>query len=336
MSRSLLSILISIICVCTAKAQDVISFELIMPDTIVSGSLYNRIECLDELSGKPNFGYIQMSALSSYKPIVDQVPIQTQLDTLMQRITDETAQKQTLLLQLRILDFNQDNNNVSCRLRFSLYIIKADHYSYLNTLDTTITAKPKEILNEASYAITDYILANLKYMPEKDDFYTIHKIHEIEWNEKENTPVYKAETYKDGIYFSFKSFASQQPDEEKMQVKIKDESIKSVEVMNKEKDKWEKIKSESIFAIIVGGKPYVVDDKKYYPVYKEHNNLMFVAEKPVGSVISPANGGFSISTGSYGTGIGGGVAIRIGSRPKEKVTYMIDHLNGTFLFVEKE
>lgn len=335
MKKPTLTIILCIIHLINMQAQKVSPFELIMPDTVVEKSLYNKIECLDELSDRPGFGYITTTIFSARSLVVDQVPIQIQLDTLMRRITDETAQNNTILLQLRDLDFAKgDPDRLICHIRLNLYEKLDSGYGFINRLDTTVANKPKEIINEASFAITDFIIQNLKNEPLAGLPYSLDDIHHVDLVEKENIPFYRDTDYKDGIYYTYSSLANQKPDVEKMQVKIKSNVLKDIEIFDAGKGTWIKTKPDNIYSVVVNGKIYAEFDKNYYPVYKNGDNFMFVVEKSAGSLVIPT-GDVSISKSGYGTAVGGGIGIAIGPKPKEKIIYMIDHINGSFIFTGK-
>lgn len=314
------------------SAQKIAKFELIMPDTIIENSLYNRIECLNELCDRHDFGFIIKSILGTKTPIVSEVPISVQLDTLIERVTDATAGDKTLFLQLRDINFsNIGAGKCLCHIRFNLYEKDDTIYKFINMLDTTVYNNTNNIINETSYSITDFIIQNLNNEPVKGLPYSFNDLLDIDIIEKENTPLYQHSDYKNGVYYSFHSFANQQPDITKMQVITKKDVIKNIEIFDETKGKWVKVKSDNIYAVIINNKIYVVDDKKYYPVYSNENNLMFVALKSSGSFILPS-GGLTFSAGRNGNSLGGGISFTLGSKSKDKVLYMIDHINGSFIF----
>lgn len=329
-------ILINLLCICNISiyAQQTVDFELIMPAGIVDNSRYNRIQLMDELEGREDLGYVLNS--SRYKAVIDQVPLAIQLDTLMQRITDATAGNSTLLLQLRDLNFAVDgNDHAFCHIRINLYEEDDSGYRFISIIDTTAITKHKEILNEASYIITSFITDNLTSEPLAGAPYTLDEIRNITSFEKSETPLYTRYAYEDGIYPDFYSFVNQQPQKYQMQHKVKNDELKEIKILNTETNKWVKVKPQEVYAVAVDGKAYVSEDKKFYRIYRDGEDFKFIAEKSAGHSIHPT-GGVSISTGNYGTGFGGGIGIVIGPKKKERIEYMIDHLNGDFIYVGRK
>lgn len=328
--KRIILILISVLSAYQIHGQTV-NFELVMPEDVVKNSLYNSIECINEMQAHQNLGRINYP--SKIEIVVERTSIQTQLNTLMQHITDQTAGSRTLVLHIRDLFFGEGGDkNTLCHIRMNLYEKDDADYRLIGITDQLLSDNPKQIMTEASHTITSFIADNLTKEPMEGAPYTLDEVKNITSVEKAETPLYTTATFKDGIYLTYLSFADQQPEVQEIQAKVKDNILKEVKILNAETNKWEKVKPESVYAIVADGNAYISKDKKYYRIYRDMDDLKFVAEESAGHSVRPM-GSFGVSTGNRGTGFGGGIGIVIGPKKKDKVTYMIDHLNGDFIFV---
>lgn len=331
--KKIILILISVLSAYQIQGQTV-NFELVIPEDVVKNSLYNSVECINDMETNSNLGQISYS--SKINIVTEHIPIQTQLSTLIQHITDQTAGNRILLLHIRDLFFGESgDNNTVCHIRMNLYEKDGTDYKLIGITDQLLSNKPKQIMTEASQAITSFIADNLTKEPMEGAPYSLDEVQNISSVEKSETPLYTTAAYKDGIYTTYLSFADQQPESHEIQAKLKDGDIlKEVKILNTVTNKWEKVKPENIYAVVTDGKAYVSKDKKYYRIYRDMDDLKFVAEESAGHSVRPM-GSVGVSTGNRGTGFGGGIGIVIGPKKKDKVTYMIDHLNGDFLFVKR-
>jgi len=281
----------------------------------------------------PNLGQIDYPSKSEL--VIERTPIQAQLNTLIRDITDQTAQDRTLLLHIRDLYFGKgEGKNVLCHIRMNLYEKDNDGYRFIAIMDQLLSDTPGNILRDASNTVTDFIANNLTNEPKEGAPYSLDEVRNISTLEKADTPLYATTAYKEGIYTTFISFADQQPENGEIQVKVKNNTLKEVKILNAETNKWEKVKPENVYAVVADGEAYISKNKKYYRIYKDMDDLKFVAEESAGHSVHPM-GNFGVSTGNRGTGFGGGIGIVIGPKRKDMVTYMIDHLNGDFIFVKK-
>jgi hypothetical protein len=330
--KKTISLLILALCTYQIYAQTA-SFELLIPDNIVSNSLYRSIECIDETEAYPNLGNLNYPA--KIEKVIEKSSLQSQLESLMEHITDETAQDRTLLLHIRELYFSEyEDKQTLCHIRMNLYEDTESGYMFIESIDEKLVSTAPKIMAEASYIIVSFIADNLLSEPKIGTPYTREEVENIATIEKADTPLYSVSVYEDGIYPSFISFAEQQPDRYEIQHKLKDGILKEVKIYNTGNNKWEKVKPQEVYAVVIDGQAYISKGKNFYLAYKKSNNIMFVAEESAGYNFSPS-GTVGISAGSRHSGFGGGFGVVIGRKPKEKVTYMIDHLNGDFIFVGK-
>lgn len=298
-----------------------IPFRLVIPETlpVVSESLYNQIELIDD-----------RNTMDADFISIDGVSFSSQLNSFVRRITDKTAKNNTLFLQLRNLTLKQEKNDKeSIHLRMSLYEKVNDSYFYINTFDSKIPImSPNEYLNIVSKKITDFITENLTQNYTDNRAYSIDDIYNISFLEKENLKVYNTHTFADGIYINYKKFADQTPEDRPIIPKFKNDELKEVKIYTKD-NKQKKIYPERIYAVVVDGRPYLSYKKKFVALNKVDDNFCFEAEVNRNRTgIAPS---FSIGIGSGGYR-GGGFGIGIMTHTqKEKITYIIDHLNGDII-----
>lgn len=315
------------------------AFNLVMPENVVENSLYNNIEFLDSRLYKEDLGYVQTGMLNNYAYLVDQIPFAHQFDSLINSITNETAQHKTLLLQLRNLNFSEITKAMSetgyCHVRMSLYEKEYPDYYLIATLDTLLTVKAMDVtgklIKSSSGIITTFISDNLVSKRTDEAPFLLADIHNIDFFEKNNMKLYSADTYIDGIYPDFASFANQTPIADELTPKFdSSNNLKEIKKLN-EQNKLKKLNPKDFYAVVVDGQPYITSNKSYIPVYKVKDEFKFLND-----------GNIRIDMGAYvGAGIAAGIVggllgvaiIPVPSNQPEKVEMTIDHLNGHFIIL---
>lgn len=311
-------------------------FELQIPPLKVVESNYNRITYIDSRVNKRDFGFIYTTVWNKYTPIQENTPLAIQLQSLIKDVTEESAKDQTILFQLRDLSFSdgvKSDTPAYCHIRINLYQeykAATTEYYYINRLDTLIASKKSNtILDEASAAITSFVMENLTTLP-LDEVYTLDEVSNIDNIEKANLKVYQTDVYVDGVYPDYHSFANQTPLTAEMTCKTKDKELKEVKVKDATGEKWVKVKPQDVYAVVAEGVPYIAAGKKYCILYKNGMDFEFRTDESKGMRVMP-NVSFEVGGGSGGGFVGGGIGIVFGSSPKEKITMIIDHLTGDFI-----
>lgn len=324
MKRNIITLVICIGCALNIMAQQRERFSLDIPATypIVTNSLYKTISFMDNRLNKTRNQYIVNPELFS-----------RQLSSFVDQATDHTAQSRTLLFQLRDLSFEASDNKGFSHIRASLYEVSNSQYYVIGTLDTEVQVQNNKnmadrLQREVSAAIISFVGKSLDQNVIDNTPYTLDDIRHIDSVEKESSQLYKNDTYRDGIYYSFESFRAQQPTVTKMEVRFKKNKLSEIKLVDQSTNKSKKLEPASIYAIVLDGQAYITFDNKYYPLYLDNGNLLFDTEHNSSNIgFAPS---FSVGIGSGGYR-GGGIGLGVFTRTKkETATYMIDHLNGRF------
>lgn len=313
-------LLIFVLCLFNSTSAQNIAFRLVIPEApIISNSLYNQIESIDDRNqNDPNNMFIDESVFTD------------ELNHMIQRITDRTAKNGILFLQLRNLRIEKQKNKEEAQIRFTLYERINESYFLIGTLNTSINIESTELRSEIiSNTIIDFISGSLTKNYTDNRSFSPEDIHHIAFFEKEHLKAYNTESFADGIYATYKEFMNQTPDSREITPKFKNDELKEIKIKNPNNNKLRKIPAEQIFAVVIDGQPYLSYKKKFVTLRKENDEFCFEAEISRNRTgIAPS---FSIGIGSGGYR-GGGIGIGILTHSqKEKVTFMIDHLNGNII-----
>ena len=323
----------------TAQNKRTKAFNLTIPENVVENSSYNKVEFLDSRLYKEDLGYVQTGMLNNYAYLVDEIPFALQFDSLLNRITDKSAQDKTLLLQLRNLNFSEITKAMSetgyCHIRISLYEKEYPDYYLVATLDTLLITKAMDVtgrlIKKSSEIITTFVSNNLTGKRTDNVPFLLADIHNIDFFEKNNMKLYSTDTYVNGIYPDFASFINQMPVTGELTSKFdKNNNLKELKRLN-EQSKLKKLNPKDFYAVVLNGQPYITSNKSYIPVYKVKDEFRFLND-----------GNIKIDVGAYvGAGIAagivagllGGIFIPISNNQPEKVEMTIDHLNGHFIIL---
>lgn len=287
--------------------------------TIINDALYTDIEFVDE---RPDVEYDALKINSGY--------FENQLKTMLNSATMNTMSKNgKLLFQLRNLRMEDLPEKGKARVYFraNLYEKKGDDYYLINSFDSRTVLPDKQQYQEAlSSYISDYIINNLKETIIEEEPYTIDDVHNISLIEKQLIPLYSETSLKDGVYKTFKEFANQEPLPYEITPKFKGNELKEIKIPSGKNGKLTKVSSKDVYAVVVGGQPYIATDNGYIYLYKDGDDFFFEDDETTSRTgIAPS---FSIGIGSGGYR-GGGIGIGIVThQQKHKVTFVIDHLNG--------
>lgn len=283
-------------------------------------SKYNRIAYMDSRLNPANFGYL------SDGDVVVNTPIAIQLEAVLAKMISESVGEETLLVQLRKMNFftaKRVKEDIGvCVLRMNLYQKDGNDYYFISKLDTIIESTVKTVSDEGALAMTSFIADNLEREHDSLVPFSLDVIQRIDDFEKDAIPLYVNRTFKDGLYLDYDMFMSQEPDTSKLRVTIKKSELKDVRVIDKS-GKWHKLKPENLYAVVINGTAYIAYDDKYSLVYFDGNDLKFQTTRTT-TVVPP---GISVGVG-VGRGFSGGIGFSFGTKKKEKVIMKIDHLNG--------
>ena len=267
-------------------------FNIPATDQKVSGSHYNEIRLIDARADTIKMGFVQVGMMNTQAEIVFKKPFRDQLSTLMGELTDATAQKNALYLQLRKFSFSEQTGSFSeigtFRFRAGLYRKIDEQFVKLNYLDTVILVKAgavgdvtKPLMQHAGTEIIDFVQQNLLHDGAVSDSYTLTEILNPDSVEKSKIRLYTTTQYTDGLYRSYKAFAAQIPDQG-MTVEEKNNEIKSIRVTDSA-GKQIKVKSKDVYAMVYKGRLYAATSYDFYLLTKNKGDFYFTGKVKAGA-----------------------------------------------------
>ena len=151
------------------------------------------------------------------------------------------------------------------------------------------------------------------------------QLPKIDSIEKNKLPLYTSNTLTDGIYYNFRSFVNQQPDETGISATFdKKGKPQRISYTNKKGQKVE-IESRFIYAFVHEGKPYVSGEFSCYPLEKRGDDFYFT-----GKAVDAKSSDVAMATAFFGI-IGGLMA----SSATSVFEMKIDHLSGGFIRIKE-
>lgn len=317
MKKQISFFILALITFLNVSANDNITFHLVVPDMPkVTNSLYSSVLFLDD---RPAFEFEAVS--------IDKVSFNSQLNSLMRKITDNTSQGGVLFFQLRHLRFDKDKK---AHLRVSLYEKEGEDYYLIKTVDESMPVlKSKESGEIVSKAIAEIISRHLTSAYSDPKPYFLDELQNIAFFEKENLALYNTDTFEEGIYNTFSDFINQTPSERTIFPKFKDNELKEIRIINPLNDKERKVSPAQIYAVVLDGRPFIALEKKFVPLQKIEDDFYFEDESKNSRVgIAPS---FAVGIGSGGYR-GGGIGIGIMTHTQKiKILFRMDHLTGGLL-----
>ncbi len=307
-------------------------FELILPQEKIQNSLYNTINFLDSRYDTTFMGIVQLGAFNKKAKVIPHIPLATQLMTVMNSLTDESAKNGELLFQLRQINFAEITGAVSekgyCYFKADLYAKNNDQYQRISSIDTVILVKSMDVtrslFRNGSKTITSFIGDNLLKKAANPPYYNFNEVVNMDSIEKRNIVVYNIANYADGLYDTYASFKNQTPDAE-IKVEMKNEKIVSVKAPDKN-GKAIKVKPKDIYAIVYNGQAFIATEYGYYPLQKKDDDFLFTGKAKVS-----AKTGDVIAASLFFGIIGGLVA----SGSEAIFEMKIDHSNGGFIHLKE-
>lgn len=308
-------------------------FLLSLPENKTEGSLYSAIGVVDIRKDTSGMGIVQKGAFNKQAKVVAEIPLQQQLSNILAAFNNGNTGNGELLLLLRELYFAEVTKAMSefgyCHFRAVLFAKTAEGYRKLETIDTVAVIRAmdvtKKMFREGSKAITGFISRNLTKQPDTDIVVAQHELTAIDSFEKQQIPVYTATAYTDGLYYTWQSFAQQQPDETGLKVWVdKKDRFKGLSYKNKKGQDVE-IKNQFFYAFVHHGKPYVSGEFTCYPLEKRGDDFYFT-----GKANDAKN--TDVAAASFFFGIMGGL---MASSATSVFEMKIDHLTGGFKRVKE-
>jgi len=303
-------------------------FVLGLPTAVVSHSLYQTIDFLDSRADTSNLGWVQKGVLNAPARVVAEPTLGQQLTNALAALTDSTAGDGRLLLQLRHMQFAELTGAFAekghCYMRVSLYAEQDDRYFSLATLDTVVSVNSMEVTNgllrHTGNTLVDFIAVNLTRQPNTQTNYSRVEVMAMDSIEKRNIPLYTTDTYAEGLYRTYQSFAAQIPD---AQLEVREKAGAETRVMVSDASgKARKVRPKDVYAIVYRGTPYVATSYGYYPLWHEGNDLFFMGKDKV----TAATSNVIVASAFFGI-----VGALVASNADAAFEMKLDHLNGGFI-----
>jgi hypothetical protein len=314
-------------------AQNVAKYEMQIPAANVKGSLYNSLKFIDSRIDTTSLGQVQTGAFNKDTKVVPGKPLAVQFATIFKALTDSSVNNGELLLQLRNFRFAEIAGVIPekgfCFFRAELYARKSDNYQRIISLDTVVMIKSnvdvtKPLLKMGSEAIPAIIAKNLLRVPADEHLYTYNDIVHIDSLEKSAIKLYNTTVYADGVYSTYKSFKDQTPDQ---QLILEGYEVYPDAVKTKDANgKLQKVKSQSIYAIVYRGEPFIASRYAYYPLKKVNNDFIFTGKARVAADAS------EVVAATMLFGVLGSLATANNDATFEM---KIDHRNGGFIRIRE-
>jgi hypothetical protein len=308
-------------------------FQFNFPENLANKSLYNSINVIDSRDDTSSVGVLQRGLLNVQNLQVPEPTIQKQIIDYFKTIIDNDAKEGSLLLNIRSFRFLEVTGAFSekgyCALRAELYSKENEKYFIIDKIDEIITVTgmdvTNEILKKSSKLFSSFIIKNLNSAPAQNVGNNIEEVVKIDSLEKKDLEIYKANSYKDGAYTNFTTFVNQTPTV-RVKAKIKKENLKDVKLISHNDMEFEPNENNT-YAIVFNGIPYIYTNYGFYKLYRKNDDFYFI-----GKAKETAKSGNVIAASILFGAIGGAIA----SSAKSEFEMKIDHLNGSFIRVQKK
>lgn len=309
------------------------SFQLALPENKIDNSLYKKIQVLDIREDTTSLGVMQKGAFNKQVKVVPEIPLSLQFSKLLSALNTDSAADGELLLLLREFRFAEVTKAMSefgyCHFRAVLFAKTTAGYSKLQTIDTVATIRAmdvtKKTMREGSRLISAVIGQNLTKQPVGDIVLAEQQLLSIDSFEKQKLPLYTTSSFTDGLYYSYASFAQQQPDETGVKAWFdKKHRFQGLSYKNKN-DQDVEIKNQFFYAFVLDGKPWISGEFTCYPLEKIGQDFFFT-----GKARDVKNGDVAAATFFFGI-IGGLMASSATSLFEMK----LDHLSGGFMRIRE-
>lgn len=329
MKTGLLLLLMFIVSITAYAQKRSVNFVFQASAEKITNSLYSGIQFLDSRQDSSSMGFVQKGIMNNYHLVTTDIPLQKQIQDMLDRVIDSTAGSRQLLFQLRHFSFSEVAKPLSekgyCYFRAILWVINGDKYQLLSRIDTGIVVQGAEasfkLFDKSNELVVSFLKNNLTLTPEpENNSYSLLEVKNIDILEKRKLPVYRVSVYKDGLYRNYESFKNQIPDLEAI-FEMDDKQIHKVKVIDstgKQKD----IDRKRIYAVVREGIAYIANEYGYYELKKVKSDFFFIGTSKMSYT---AGESFSLW---YHYGLVGLMAAR------EKVgswQFKLDHLNGAFI-----
>jgi hypothetical protein len=301
------------------------NFTLDLLKEKVPNSLYDSIEFIDTRYDTTYFGHVQLGLFNDRAKVIAKESVSTQLNKVLDNMTDSHAGKGKLLFALRRFTFLEVTKATSetgfCYVRATLFAKSNSGYKVINYLDTIVQFRAMDVtqrlLNTGSKLLTEFVRDNLTALPAEERNYSFDETWKLDSIEKTGIPIYVSNAFKDGVYKDYNEFKNQSPGISTFTAVYKKEKLNKISIMNAEGQEKE-MDADEYYAVVHDGKPYVSTRYGYYPMVKRGDNFYYTGK------MRKNNPGMAMMFGLIGA--------MIASSETEIVEHRLDHVTGNFLY----
>jgi hypothetical protein len=306
-------------------------FKFTFPHDRIPHSLYNKIDILDLREDTASIGIVDAGVLNNFDAaLVFKPQVATQLTDLFDSLIDMAANNGELLFMLKQFGFKETRGGRYCYVRAGLFSKINIAYEEISTLDTVIVLKSSwekaELVKKGSKIITDFISKGILSPPADHISYSFNDLTNIDSIKKAKIPLYNAVKYKDGVYFSYRSFMNQTPDFPGFVRMNRNNNVSSVKVPDSTGEKV-KLDPEDMYAVIYNGRLFIATEFGYYQLQKIGDDFYFT-----GKIRIAGNRG-NLGATELGFGLLGQAVSSINKI--ETYNMKIDYINGRFIHMQK-
>lgn len=270
-------------------------FILKKPQVVISNSLYDKLEVIDQRKEKELIGRVDYAVIS--KP-----PLASQLKEFVKNVTDVSAQSGTLVLCLKKFKFSQQsavlNTQRFCSMNADLYEKQDSLYYLIETIDTMIGAdgsitSGKRILQKGDSLLTTLLTRNLLKHGTSNVGVSFSGMVSSDSIAKRKIKLYNTAEFVNGVYYHYESFKNQNPDV-LATISVKKDKIRSVSLTDSA-GVVKKLFPIDVYAIVVEGRPFISTGSGFYPLQMEEDEFIFTGDFSV-----PYSGGVAVLFGVVG------------------------------------
>ncbi|MHB8208071.1 hypothetical protein, partial [Mucilaginibacter sp.] len=293
-----------------ARAQNVVNFQLDIPNANVNGNLYHTIRIIDQRNDTTSMGFVKTGFFDRRGGVIPKIPLAAQLSRYFYNLVDTAGKSKEMVLLLRRDVFevttigSRDYGSFS--FRAGLYEVKDGQYQQIASIDTVATVSSAmtvttALLSTGNKLMGEFISGHVSAAP-NGDVYSYHDIFHLDSVETRAIKLYNTQKYADGLYLTYKSLMNQVPDRQ-ITVEPGDVNYGVVKTVDAN-GKTQRVRPQKVYALVYRGQPYISSRGNYYPLKKEKNDFYFTGAVQVSSGVG--NMVLVSSFGALGALIGSG------------------------------
>lgn len=322
-------VIVMLICFSEQSLAQTTTFEMIEPEMKIQNSRFDKLSFIDSRADTISLGNVQKGFLNQRTAVIAKRPLEDQIKDTFVKLTDASAQKGTLVFQLRQLNFAELTTATKetgyCTFRARLYQFNGDMYEELMSIDTVVSANAMDVTHrlykKGSKLISGFIADNLSATPVNGTKFTYNEVLHIDSIERSKMKLFAATTYTDGLYKNYSSFNQQTPDYKNVIVEVKDKEITTLKI----NDEYGKpIVPEEAYALVYEGKPYILTAEGNYLLRKEGTDFCFTGLYKSGT----KTGAVLATAALFGAA---GVLFSHDFKSTNYYDIKLDYLNGSFI-----